>query len=100
MVEEFEGDIKLEQPDLEVADNGFRAESVASTAAATEVNGEMNTLDEPVSETIKRDLMRIWQKLRIVLNPIGAAHDSAEKRKEIRNWDLWGPFFFCLMLAT
>ena len=42
---------------------------------------------------------RIWQKLRIVINPF-AKVDTEEKRKEIRNWDLWGPFFFCLMLAT
>ena len=42
--------------------------------------------------------MRIWSKLKIVINPI-AKVDTDEKRKEIRNWDLWGPFFFCLMLA-
>ena len=22
------------------------------------------------------------------------------KRKEVRNWDLWGPFLFCLILST
>lgn len=43
--------------------------------------------------------MRIWSKLKIVINPI-AKVDTDEKRKEIRNWDLWGPFFFCLMLAS
>ncbi len=48
----------------------------------------------------KRDLRRIGQKLRIVLNPIKPVADTADKRKEIRNWDLWGPFFFCLMLAS
>ena len=52
-----------------------------------------------MSETIKRDLMRIWEKLRIVINPMSKV-DTEEKRREIRNWDLWGPFFFCLMLAT
>ena len=29
----------------------------------------MSTLEEPVSETIKRDLMRIYSKLKIVINP-------------------------------
>ena len=51
----------------------------------------------------KRDLDRIWQKLRIVVNPFRkdqGGPDEANKRKEIRNWDLWGPFFFCLMLAS
>lgn len=35
-----------------------------------------------------------------MLNPIKPVADTADKRKEIRNWDLWGPFFFCLMLAA
>ena len=43
--------------------------------------------------------MRIWQKLRIVINPF-SKDDTEQKRKEIRNWDLWGPFFFCLILAS
>jgi hypothetical protein len=29
----------------------------------------LNTLEEPVSETIKRDLLRIYSKLKIVINP-------------------------------
>ena len=32
------------------------------------------------------------------MNPF-AKVDNEEKRREIRNWDLWGPFLFCLMLA-
>ena len=32
------------------------------------------------------------------MNPF-AKVDNEEKRQEIRNWDLWGPFIFCLMLA-
>ena len=46
----------------------------------------------------KRDLTRVWEKLRIVMNPFSKV-DNEQKRREIRNWDLWGPFFFCLMLA-
>ena len=30
---------------------------------------DFGTLDEPVSETIKRDLLRIYNKLKIVINP-------------------------------
>ena len=29
----------------------------------------LDTLDEPISETIKRDVDRIYSKLRIVINP-------------------------------
>ena len=32
------------------------------------------------------------------MNPFSKV-DNEQKRREIRNWDLWGPFFFCLMLA-
>ena len=106
---ELEGNIKLAESGvhIEEADNsGFRSES---TSAETKSSDELHTLDEPVSATIvsfpwfhscqKRDLMRIWTKLRIVINPIKPVAAEADKRKEIRNWDLWGPFFFCLMLA-
>ena len=65
----------------------------------------LSTLDEPVSETIKRDLMRIYNKLKIVVNPLGlgvagSEDNIEEKRKEVRNWDLWGPFIFCLVLSV
>ena len=33
-------------------------------------------------------MVRIWEKLRIVINPFGVKDEN--KRKEIRNWDLWG----------
>ena len=29
-----------------------------------------------------------------------AKYNPEQKRREIRNWDLWGPFFFCLILAS
>ena len=112
---DLEGNIKLDTDgqqsapeSVEEAQNNYgfqpedndRPRSAASSAYSQSQNGEiLNTLDEPVSETIKRDLMRIWEKLRIVINPMSKV-DTEEKRREIRNWDLWGPFFFCLMLAT
>ena len=81
--------------------------------AAADPEG-MSTLDEPVSETIvsdivvtpqKRDLMRIYNKLKIVINPFELGFSNQpdnieEKRREVRNWDLWGPFFFCLLLSV
>lgn len=53
------------------------------------------TLHEPVYATLKRDLIRIKNKLVIVILPI----TSKEKEKELRHWDLWGPFLFCLLLG-
>jgi len=55
----------------------------------------LNTLDEPVSETIKRDLDMIKFKLKYVLNP----HAREEGAKGLRDWDLWGPLVLCLALA-
>lgn len=51
-------------------------------------------------DTVKRDLIRIWEKLRVVINPIRIFKpENSDRSKEIRNWDLWGPFLFCLVLA-
>ncbi|CAG9319873.1 YIPF6_2 [Blepharisma stoltei] len=57
---------------------------------------EVNTLEEPVSETILRDLKRIAFKLKYVLIPKSA---EQEKAKQLRDWDLWGPLLLCLLLA-
>lgn len=47
-----------------------------------------STLDEPLLETIKRDIGRIGKNLRIVLFPFNVGTD---RTKSLRNWDLWGP---------
>ncbi|GAA5993182.1 hypothetical protein JCM11641_003657 [Rhodosporidiobolus odoratus] len=51
-----------------------------------------DTLDEPVSETIMRDLRAIGQKIVQVLHP-------SSENAVLRDWDLWGPLIFCLALA-
>ncbi|CAG8457670.1 1270_t:CDS:2 [Dentiscutata erythropus] len=51
-----------------------------------------DTLDEPVAETILRDLRNIALKLRQVLYPKG-------NQDVLRDWDLWGPLILCLTLA-
>ncbi|SAL99466.1 hypothetical protein [Absidia glauca] len=54
---------------------------------------DLDTLDEPVSATILRDLTLVGQKIRQVLYPKKNC-DSI-----LRNWDLWGPLLLCLTLA-
>mmetsp|Transcript_38277 Transcript_38277/g.62059 ORF Transcript_38277/g.62059 Transcript_38277/m.62059 type:complete len:259 (+) Transcript_38277:14-790(+) len=54
------------------------------------------TLDEPVSETIKRDLRVIGTKIKCVLIPTS---DPTESANDLRNWDLWGPLLLCLVLS-
>ncbi|KAG2017782.1 hypothetical protein CC2G_007263 [Coprinopsis cinerea AmutBmut pab1-1] len=53
-----------------------------------------DTLDEPVSKTIARDLFSIYTKLVQVLYP-----RRSSGREVLREWDLWGPLIFCLLLG-
>jgi len=81
-------------------------ESSLPTTDARSFNGTMDiqsgsstlsgTLDEPVSVTLKRDLLKIWVKIKYVINPSGQQEDTL---RELRNWDLWGPLLLCLQLS-
>lgn len=55
-----------------------------------------NTLDEPVWQTAKRDLLRIYKNLVMVVFPF---KDRSQQSAALRNWDLWGPMIFTLGLA-
>ena len=57
---------------------------------------KIDTLTEPVCDTIKRDLMMIWVKLTYVMVPRTMIK---EKAKQLRDWDLWGPLVLCLALS-
>lgn len=48
----------------------------------------LNTLDEPVWHTIKRDLIRIYGNLVLVVFPF---KNRDQQSAALRNWDLWGP---------
>jgi len=56
-----------------------------------------NTLDEPIWETLKRDLFTIGRNLRSVLIPVD--WDFGKHQAALHNWDLWGPLIFMLSLA-
>ena len=60
------GDVELNQ-NIKMQDEQAPIQRFQETDLSTD--GELNTLDEPVSETIKRDLHRIYSKLKIVVNP-------------------------------
>ncbi|KAH7918961.1 Yip1-domain-containing protein [Leucogyrophana mollusca] len=53
-----------------------------------------DTLDEPVTTTIARDLLSIYSKLVQVLYP-----RRASGREVLKDWDLWGPLLLCLALG-
>jgi len=60
-------------------------------------HGNLMTLDEPVLETVRRDLRRIAVKVRYVMMP---SSTSEETISELKNWDLWGPLLLCLVLSV
>ncbi|XP_042499121.1 protein YIP4b-like [Macadamia integrifolia] len=55
-----------------------------------------NTLTEPVWDTVKRDMARIVSNLKLVVFPNPFREDPG---KALRDWDLWGPFFFIVFLG-
>jgi hypothetical protein len=57
-----------------------------------------NTLDESVLKTIWRDVVTIGKNVRTVLIPINWKFNT--NQQALRNWDLWGPLIFMLLLAT
>mmetsp|Transcript_23254 Transcript_23254/g.50408 ORF Transcript_23254/g.50408 Transcript_23254/m.50408 type:complete len:247 (+) Transcript_23254:168-908(+) len=80
-----------------------------------------STLDEPVRETIMRDVRSVAGKLRVVLLPLDrnthfgysgvSATDASddivtpgENQKQVidklKEWDLWGPLLVCLALSV
>jgi hypothetical protein len=53
---------------------------------------EFNTLDEPIRDTVLRDLRAVGVKFYHVLYP-------REKQSLLKEWDLWGPLVLCTFMA-
>ncbi|KAK3040018.1 hypothetical protein RJ639_027329 [Escallonia herrerae] len=68
----------------------------SSTIASSGFGPAPNTLTEPVWDTVKRDLSRIVSNLKLVVFPNPYREDPG---KALRDWDLWGPFFFIVFLG-
>ena len=56
-----------------------------------------NTLNESIITTINRDLYSIYIKLIFVINPFIS---DEVKKYHIKQWDLWGPLIFNVLLAS
>ncbi|XP_038987785.1 protein YIPF6 homolog [Phoenix dactylifera] len=72
------------------------AETSRGGIAADGFGSLPNTLTEPVWDTVKRDLSRIVSNLKLVVFPNPYREDPG---KALRDWDLWGPFFFIVFLG-
>ncbi|KAJ8590735.1 Yip1-domain-containing protein [Rhizopogon salebrosus TDB-379] len=68
-------------------------QTVGGIQVETRYSG-VDTLDEPVTATITRDLLSIYSKLVHVLYP-----RKSSGREVLRDWDLWGPLLLCLCLG-
>ncbi|CAH1102321.1 unnamed protein product [Psylliodes chrysocephalus] len=53
---------------------------------------DFNTLNEPIKDTILRDLKAVGVKFAHVLFP-------KEKKTLLKEWDLWGPLLLCTFMA-
>ncbi|RDB26039.1 Protein YIP4 [Hypsizygus marmoreus] len=68
-------------------------QTIGGVQVETRYSGQ-DTLDEPVTTTIARDLLSIYHKLVQVLYP-----RKTSGREVLRDWDLWGPLILCLLLG-
>jgi hypothetical protein len=106
------GSIKIESPfehtgniviNEEINNNKIIAVNpIKPNEAQNNSNNIMNqtdTLDESIAITLKRDLFRIYTKLRYVIIPKLDRSDDSRVNLELKNWDLWGPLLFTLLLC-
>ncbi|XP_057463560.1 protein YIP4b-like [Actinidia eriantha] len=73
-----------------------RSDGNGQSIASAGFGSPPNTLTEPVWDTVKRDLSRIVSNLKLVVFPNPYREDPG---KALRDWDLWGPFFFIVFLG-
>jgi len=60
------------------------------------MNQEWDTLDEPIRDTLMRDIKSIYTKLKFIIVPISS---SDTYKYVLKDWDLWGPLILCTFMA-
>lgn len=79
---------------IEIADDLSGSMTVAGSKRSRGIKGtDFDTLDEPIKETILRDVRAVVTKFKNVLNP-------QRKNNLLKEWDLWGPLVLCTFMAT
>ncbi|XP_053473946.1 protein YIPF6 [Ictalurus furcatus] len=78
--------------DVSIADDIPVEGDITVPMSSPSVNDEISTLDEPVKDTILRDLKAVGQKFVHVMYP-------KKSSALLRDWDLWGPLLLCVALA-
>ncbi|XP_013790601.2 protein YIPF6-like [Limulus polyphemus] len=87
----LQDEVEDEIPSYQESDPNLHGE-IASPISSQGIENEFNTLDEPVKDTIMRDLRAVGTKFFHVLYP-------KQKAALLKDWDLWGPLILCVFLA-
>jgi hypothetical protein len=84
---------------MEIGENHFLKSdnNVNNNNYSSTYNISKETLDEAIITTINRDLYSIYIKLIFVINPFIS---DEVKKYHIKQWDLWGPLIFNVLLAS
>ncbi|KAL6609914.1 hypothetical protein ACP70R_039883 [Stipagrostis hirtigluma subsp. patula] len=92
----FSASVPVSAPPLASGSGSVVSGPVTVPIGADGFGPAANTLTEPVWDTVKRDLTRIVTNLKLVVFPNPFREDPG---KALRDWDLWGPFFFIVVLG-
>ena len=87
---------KISNSNNKESSNQISSEELKPLGSVESTSYNKGTLDESVTETLKRDIFRIGRKMYSVLNPFSNIKD---RHKLIMQWDLWGPLIFTILLS-
>ena len=77
------------------SDNEQRLSNASFHSLEYSPTGEYNTLNEPISTSLKREFFRIYNKTSYSILP----RCFPAKNANLKQWDLWGPLFYTLLLS-
>ena len=92
--EENNSNSNISDNKVEISENHFLKNNDNNYSSNNNFSKE--SLDEAIITTIYRDLYSVYIKLILVINPLTS---DEVKKKNIRQWDLWGPLLFTVFLA-
>lgn len=93
---------KAEEPSKTSGDSAFPPSTASKVPIIipsrdySSFSSKSSTINEAITETILRDLYYIYSKLKYVVNPFVP---ESQRNNQVRQWDLWGPLLFTIMLA-
>ena len=77
------------------SDNEQRLSNASFHSLEYSPTGEYNTLNEPICTSLKREFFRIYNKTSCSTLP----RCFPSKNANLKQWDLWGPLFYTLLLS-